>query len=492
MNYIKKLAGQTFVYGLSVILVRLINVVVTPIITRSISTETYGIFSNLYGYVAIFQVILAFGLETGYFRFVNSKEHNDKSVFNTVILFIISMSTIFMTFAVIFSSQLSVLLKFPELQHLIIILAIVLCIDAISAIGLAQLRQQNKAKRFAIINVSSVAIYVILVLLTLKVFPNYIFSDAKYDIYFTEDKLLTYVIFANLIQASFKFLLLSDLIFSIKLHINKILLKKLLVYSLPLLVIQVFGIMNQQLEKVMMPSLLTDNQFQQLGIYSANAKLLLFITLFNQMFRYAADPFFFSHKNDENAKQIYADVLKYFVIFGVLTVIIVNAYIAVFKYFIGPEFWSGLHIVPFILFAGLFNGIFYNLSFWYKLTDKNKIGILITGTGSIIFIISNIVLVPKIGYKGAAFAMLLANAVIVVFCYILGRRYYRIPYQITKIVFYIILGSAIVYGTYKIKIENVTLKYMVNTFLIVLFGVIIFITDKKEVINLFKKEKYVS
>lgn len=476
------------IYGMTIILGRLINFVVTPIITNSIEPYSYGIFSNLYSYIAVFQIILTFGLETGFFRFVNDKIDKEK-VYANVQLFVIILSVAFCGLVLYFSYPLSSALGYPEHFLLVRFIGVILALDAISSIALAKLRQEDRALKFAIVNIVSICIYVGGVFLVLVVIPANI-KDPVFEAQFSDNDKLRWIIIANLVQAVVKFLLLSGQITNIKQWVNKDFMFRMLNYSFPIMIVQFLGAVNNFMEKILMPFLLKgDNRFEELGIYGANFKMMVFITLFIQMFRYAADPFFFSNKNETNAKEIYASVMKYFVITGLMVILVVVGYIDVFKYFIGSNYWEGLYIVPFLLFGGLFTGIYYNLSFWFKLTDNTRYGILITLISSSVFILMNVILVPLIGYPGAAIAMLVSNIVMAVTCWLFGRKKYPVKYQWQRIFTYLVFAVVSVIIMQVVPIQNKVFMFVFNTLFILLFGAMIIWFERKELSNLIRRNE---
>ncbi|MEA3317636.1 MAG: oligosaccharide flippase family protein, partial [Bacteroidota bacterium] len=401
MKHLKNLVGQTLLYGLGTIVPRVLNfLILTPFFTRTFSKAEYGVFSELYAYVVFLLVLLIYGMETAFFRFTES-ENDYRKVFSTSIISLFVTSSVFLILTNIFSSELASLIGYEHNSQYISWFCIIVAIDAFMAIPFAKLRFLNKATKFGIIKIFNVLINIGLILFFYKLLPIIINNNpnSAFSVFYNPNMGIGYAFIANLIASVFTFVVLIPEIFNVKLNFDFSLLKRMLKYAFPLLIVGLAGMINEVIDKILLKYLVTDagNPMEQVGIYSANYKLAVLMTLFIQMFRYAAEPFFFSRMKDKNAKVLYADVMKYFIVFGLLIFLGVTLYIDIFKHYIGSNFHSGLRIVPIVLLANLFLGIIYNLSIWYKLNNKTKYGAYIAIFGALVTLGLNFLLVPKIG-----------------------------------------------------------------------------------------------
>jgi len=297
---------------------------------------------------------------------------------------------------------------------------------------------------------------------------------------YNPDLVLDYVLIANLISSAVTFLLLTPEIFKVKIHFDFTLLKRLLHYSYPILFIGLAGMLNDNIDKLLIPKLINHpNPVEQLGIYGANFKLSILMVLFIQMYRYAAEPFFFKSAENLDAKKLYGKIMTYFIIFGLLIFLGVNFYLDILKHFINKEFWEGLKVVPILLFAKLLFGILFNLSIWYKVTDRTKFGVLIAGTGAIITIIANIVLIPRIGYYGSALASLASYIVMLIISYYLSRKYYPINYEFKKISLYVLIALGLFIISQLDIYNNQIIYYITVSVFIIAFTGFAFFKEKK-------------
>jgi len=459
---------------------RLLNyLLLTPFYTRIFLEGQYGVVTELYAYVAFLLVLLTYGMETSFFRFAESEKNKD-GVFTTALGSLFVTSTLFILLALWFSKDIASLIRYPSHPEYIIYFAIIVGVDAFSAIPFARLRQQNRAFRFAWIKIINVATNIFFNLFFLLFCPWFLKDnpESALNMIYNADVGVGYAFISNLIASLVTLLLLLPDIFKISFSFNPGLLRKMLAYGFPLLLVGLFGMINEVSDKVLfkflisVPDNITNREnyiLSQLGIYGANYRLAVLMTLFIQMFRYAAEPFFFSHAREENAKQLYASVMKYFIIFCLLIFLSVTLFIDIFKYFIGPDFRSGLAIVPIILMANLLLGIFYNLSVWYKLTDKTRFGAMIALVGAIITIVLNILLVPKYGYNGAAWAHLVCYFSMVVLSFFIGRKFYRIIYDLRNIFLYFILAFAIYFLSQHLQFAEGWARYLVHLVYIFIF-----------------------
>ncbi|WP_421921060.1 polysaccharide biosynthesis C-terminal domain-containing protein [Marinifilum sp.] len=472
MNPLKKLAGETAIYGVSSIVGRFLNWLLVPLYTYIFAPNEYGIVANLMSYVAIFLVLLTYGMETGYFRFAN-KEGKADITFSTGFLSLCLSTIVFWILILVFVKPLSDYLSIADHKEYLLLLAATLGFDAITALPFAKLRLQNKAFRYAglkLINIFT-NLGINLFFLVLCPWININFPNIPIETIWNPHIGVGYIFIAFCVASLLNFiLLLPDFKFvSFKLDLG--LFKELLSYSWPILVVSVCGQINLNLDKMLMPNLIPAklDPMYQTGIYAANYKLAVIMTLFIQSFRYAFEPFFFAQAKKENSKQIYADVLKYFTVFCLLIFLGVMFYIDIVKLLIKSSYHEGLKIVPYVLLGNLFFGVFFSLSLWYKLSNKTKYGALLAMSGSIVTILINILLVPKMGYQGAAYAVLICFAMMMVVSYLLGQKHYPIPYDIKRILFYFLFAMILFAIGTQINIDNQWLRMLVKTPLLFAF-----------------------
>ncbi|TAE88246.1 MAG: polysaccharide biosynthesis protein [Bacteroidetes bacterium] len=484
MSQLKKLASQTAVYGLSQIVGRFINYLLVPLHTALFSTGEYGVNTLMYSYVTFFNVLLTYGMETAFFRF--SQKHENKSeVYSTALTSLVSSSLLFSLIFIGFSKQIASLIHVNEHPEYIIYFVLIISFDAISAIPFAFLRQQNKALKFAIIKNSSIFLNILLNLYFLLLCP-YVKSHYGFLLPFFEGEVeVGHIFMANLIASAITLPLLWKEIKQIKnAHFSKVLWKQMMQYGLPLMVVGFAGMINEALDRIIISYMYEDPNegMRATGIYGANYKLSILMSLFIQAFRYAAEPFFFNHAANNDKKGIYAEVMNYFVLVCLVLFLSVTLYIDVFKHFINLRYWEGLNVVPILLLANMLLGIYYNLSIWYKLSDNNNKGAIISIIGAVVTLVANLLLVPVLGYTGSAWATLICYFSMVVICYLMGAKYYPIPYAVARIFFYVLLALSIYFlGNYiDSKVSyNQWFNYSIKAVIIILFVTIGLITEKR-------------
>lgn len=482
-NPIKKLAGETAVYGLGTMVPRFLNYLLVPLYTIYVFTKAeYGQVTLLYSYVAILLVLLTCGMETAFFRYAN-KSRDAKSVFNTATSSVLITSGFFLLIIFVFSADISRLIQYPSNNEYVLIISLIIAIDAITALPFAYLRYKNKAVKFSSIRIISVVITISLNLVFLVVIPNYYGENFRALPIYRSTSLVTFVFIANLIGSLSTLLMLSKEFRNFRFKIDIVLLKKLLVYGLPILIISLSFMITEVADKILLKYLLP-NKLEadaQLGIYAACYKLAIIMMLFIQMFRYAAEPFFFSEAEKKNAKESYSKVMTLFVAFTWFIFLLVVLYINLFKHFIGEAFWPGLKIIPIILAAKLFLGIFYNLSVWYKLTNKTRYGAVVAIIGGLITIILNIVVIPIYGYMGSAWVNFATYFTIMIISYIWGRKIYRINYEFNKILLYTFMAMVIYLISVYLPVFQAVLYYPLVTFLLVLYVLFVFVIESRRI-----------
>jgi len=458
LNPLRKLASQTAIYGLSSILGRFLNYLLVPLYTYTFPAREYGIVSELYAYAGFFAVVLIFGLETGYFRFGNREDLRSDSVYSTALGFLILANLAFVCGIVAFREPLAALLRYSEHPEYLLWFGAILALDSIAALPFAKLRSENRAWRFAGIKLTEILLAVGLNLFFLVYCKKAeaLSPDSLGARLYDPGIGIGYIFLANLAASAFKLLLLLPQFKSLRLGLDAKLLKSLLAYSLPMVAIGFAGMVNEMLDRAILKFLLPYDlatNLRMLGIYGACYKLSILMSLFIQAFRYAGEPFFFAYAGRADAKGAYALVMKYFVIFCVFIFLVVTLYIDLFKYFIGAEYREGLEVVPILLLANLFLGIYVNLSIWYKLTDRTLMGAWVSLIGAALTVGLNIWWIPIMGYMGSAWATLACYAAMTVLSYALGQYYYPVRYPIGKIAGYLLLGL-LLYGGHKELVES--------------------------------------
>ena len=479
-NPIRRLAGETAIYGLGTIIPRLLNYFLVPFYTRVFDRGEYGQITELYAWVAILMVILTYGMETSFFRYAELEKQATK-VFNTATTMLLVTSGLFLLLVSLFFGRIAQGIQYEGHSEYILILAAVVALDAFSSIPFAYLRYLNKARRFSTIKIISVVVNVVLNLVFILLIPKALGGNPEQLWIYRKTDLIGFVFVANLISTSMALLMLYPELKKLRIGIDPALLRKMLIYGLPILVIGIAGMINEVSDKILLKYLLPDRSTAeaQIGIYGANYKLAILMMLFIQMFRYAAEPFFFRESENKDAKVIYSKVMTYFVIFTWLIFLGVMLYIEVFKYFIGPAFWVGLKIVPIVLAAKLFLGVFYNLSVWYKLTNKTMYGAIIALVGAAITIALNIVLIPRLGYMGSAWANFICYLFIMLVSYFWGQRVYNVKYNLKKVGGYSLLAIALYLVS--LSLNGIPLAYQIvfNTLLIVLYVAVVIRQERK-------------
>ena len=445
MGILKKLASQTAIYGLSSIFGRFLNYLLVPLYTYHFSPEEYGVVSDFYAYAGFFSVLLLCGFETGYFRF-RDKEHLDRDVtYSTALIFVVLMNLSFFLGITLINSQLSAALNYADHPEYVLCFTVILTLDAIAALPFARLRAENKALRFAGIKLTEILVTVLLSLFFISYCPTlYQQNPQSVLLYWYQPNIgLGYVFIANLSASLVKFLLVTPQLVGMAWGFDRKIFARLIRYSLPMTAVGFAGIINEMLDRSLLKYLLpydTQTNMKMLGIYSACYKLSILMSLFIQAFRYAAEPLFFAYADKADARKIYADVLKYFVIFCVFIFLLVTLFIDFFKYFVGEDYRSGLTVVPILLLANLCLGLYVNLSVWYKLTDRTLMGAGIAIVGAILTIGLNVWWIPMFGYIGSAWATLACYAGMAIVSYGFGQKYYPVAYDVRRVSGYILLG----------------------------------------------------
>lgn len=484
MSTVKTLFSQSFVYGLSTIIPRLLNYLLVFLYTRTFNPNEYGIVSELYAYLAFLLILLTFGLETGFFRFIN--KNNDKNVvYSTSFYFLLFTSAATLIFFVLAAKPIVHLLGSNYFRSYIIILGAVISVDAFSAICFAKLRSDNRPITFSSIKLIGVFINILF---------NFLFIY-KYDYIKTLPipgslDLISYVFLANLIGSSVTLVLvlikagIPKLVFDLKI------IKELLIYSLPILIAGLGGTTNESFDRIFIKYLIPeeDNPLYKVGIYSSNAKLAIFLLLFIQMYRFAAEPFFFSQKKGEESNILFGKAIKTFIIVSLLLFLLITTNIPILKFFVGASFREDLLIVPILLLSNILYGIFFNFSFWYKLSDKTIYGIKYTFIGATITILSNIILIPLIGIYGAAVARLFCYSFMTYLSYKDGMSRNLIFIEKKNLLKYIIVCFFIFSTVIVIYLQNEYLSLFLGNTLTLIFLLFILKTENLTISKILKSE----
>lgn len=483
---IKSLAKDTAVYGLSSIVGRFLNWCLVPLYVYLFPTEEYGIVTYLYGVTAVMLVILNYGMETGFFRFANKEEDSDK-VYTTSLFSVGTTSIIFLILLTVFIHPISIGLKLPDQWLFVWMIGATVAVDAFSNLPFAYLRYKNQSWRFAGIKLINVALNISLNLFFLLVCPEIWKTNPGLISWFYapaggEAFGIGWIFVANIISSYIILLLLFPQLMGRAWRFSWDLLKRMLSYSWPLLILAIAGMLSQNMGQLLIPFLISDEDAARsmVGIYGANMKIAIVMVMFTQAFRYAYEPFIFSQakKSGESSSQMYADAMKYFIIFSWLIFLGVMFFLPFLRYFISPAYWEGLQVVPVMMGAEICFGVFFNLSLWYKLTDRTRWGMYLSLICFAVMLGLNIWLVPYIGipngYMGSAWSALSAYFLVMVISYFLGKIYYPLPYELKKIGAFTILALLFYLAGFFIElIFPVWLVFLARIFLLVIYVMII-------------------
>lgn len=486
-NALKGLVKDTAVYGLSSILGRFLNWALTPLYTRVlVSTGEFGVQTNLYAWTALLMAILTYGMETGFFRFVN-KEPNPQQVYSTTLISLGTTSSLFAVLSLLFLMPISSLLGYAERSELVAMLILIIASDAFMAIPFAYLRHKNRPWRFATIKLTFIALSIGLNLFFFLVCP-WLWRVAPEWIAWSyrPEFGVGYIFVSNLIGNCVIFLMLLPHILPAGWHFSSALLRRMLAYSLPLLLLGIAGIFNQMADKILFPIILSDRveAEAQLGIYSACFKIAMVMVMFTQAFRYAYEPFVFNKREGDDAdkRRSYALAMKYFLICSLFVFVGVVAGMEVLQYIVGADYREGLRVVPLAMWGELMMGVYFNLSLWYKLVDKTCWGALISSFGCLFTIAIICWGLPRYGYMACAWASAVSNTVMALLCYCLGQKYYRVEYELKNALFYfIIAGVAVAIIALNNRYIAPTMPLLMWAVNIAVVGAFLFIIIKKDV-----------
>lgn len=445
---LQKLAGQTVIYGISSIVARLLNYLLTPYLTRILSPSQYGVITDMYALIPFVMVVLTMGFETGYFRFAGraADEAAKEKLFSTAWSAVASVALLFFAAVMVFCQPIASVMGYSDSPSYVAVVAAIVALDVITALPFARLREQGKSIQYVIIRALSVVINIVFTVFFFSVLPSLSASvGGFFSAIYLPDLSTGYVFIANLIASlAVLFMLFPGNLKLLKLGLDKKLLAALLIYSLPLLISGVAGTANEFIDRQMIKYVMPASEsMAALGIYGAVVKIGVILILFTQMYRLAAEPFFLSGFSKDDFVEINAEALKYFVIVSVFIFLLITLFTDIFALIVGADFREGMYILPVVLLSNMLSGVVLNLSFWYKQEAKTRFAVYVTLTGLVFTVILNFALIPVWGYFGAALARLGCEVAMVALSYYFNKRYYPTPYELRTMGLYLATGGAI-------------------------------------------------
>ena len=458
MSGLKSLAKETAIYGVSSIVGRFLNYLLVPVYTIALpaSSGGYGVVTNIYAWVALMLVLLTCGMETGFFRFANKGQDDPMRVYSTTLLSVSIGSVVFVVLGLLFLEPIAGWLEYGEHPWYIGMMMIVVAMDAIQSIPFAYLRYKKRPIKFAALKLLFIFLNIALNLFYYVVLKG---NDVGYAFLF------------NLVCTSVVMLCMIPELRGFTYVLDRELLKRMLRYSLPLVILGVAGILNQVADKIIFPFVYPDEAEAtvQLGIYGAASKIAMIMAMFTQAFRFAYEPFVFGKSKEKDSREMYAQAMKFFIIFTLLAFLAVMFYLDILRHIIGRDYWDGLRVVPIVMAAEIFMGIYFNLSFWYKLIDETRWGAYFSLTGCTILILMNIFLIPKYGYIACAWAGFTGYGVAMLLSYFVGQKKYPIQYDLKAIGMYVLLAAVLYLAAEYVPIDNIYLRMVYRTVLLILF-----------------------
>ncbi|RYY33508.1 MAG: polysaccharide biosynthesis protein [Sphingobacteriaceae bacterium] len=500
MSTAKKFAGQTAVYGLTTILPRILSFFLTPVYVKVFSAGTYGILNTMFAWTSMLNPLLAFGMETTFFRYLNKHPERKQTVFDNAFGVVLFMIVLFLVLTLPWLGHIADLVtiddKTSQAQYILYVklFIAILVLDAIAVVPFAQIRGEGRPGRYGLIKVLNILVFVGLNLFFIFGVPlviEYKLLGWEWMNSWYIKGWLGYVFVSNLVASALTLIMLAPQLSKVKLKIDRPLLMEMLSYSWPVLIANFSFIINENLDKLLLGKLLPLKQSSiQVGIYTCCGKIAVFLNIFIQAFRLGAEPFFFSNAQHKNSGQIYARIMNYFVIAVCVIFVALVANIEILKYFVKADnpvqkalYWSGLKVVPILLFGYLSLGIYMNLSVWYKLSDQTRYGLYISGIGAIITIVLNVIFIPYYGYMACAWVSLAAYTGMAVLSYIWGQKNYPIPYNIKKNMAYIVSSVVIVYLSFMVFKRNI----FIGNGLLMVYALTAFYFERKELLSIFRR-----
>jgi O-antigen/teichoic acid export membrane protein len=485
LSVFKKLFQQTFIYGLATVLPRALAIVLVPLYTNVMEPSEFGVYATLMSYIILGNVVLSYGMETAFFRFINKRPKEKKQVQSTALTTVFISSISFFLIAYFLRKEIGSLIEFDT--RYVTYALLILVLDALAIIPFVWFRANQKPMDYAVIKIVNVCINLGCNLFFFLVLPKLITTNPNSiweSMHLSENKVL-YVFIANIIASGATLLFILPQYFKIGFGFHKAICLEMLKYAFPVLIAGIAFSINEAFDKILLAYLLPDDIAKtEVGVYAACYKLGVFMTLFATAFRLGIEPFFFTHAKEKNAKETYALITKYFSILGCIIFLFVMVYVDFFKELLIQDeaYWVALSVVPFILLANLCLGIYHNLSVWYKVTDRTRFGAYISVVGALITLGLNFVLIPIISYKGSAIATLAAYATMMCLSYYFGKKYYPVPYSVKKIGGYLLL--AILFSGLSFYVFDRNL--IIGTVLLLVFLIIVVFSEKKEVAKILK------
>jgi O-antigen/teichoic acid export membrane protein len=463
MEKLKTIFKDTAIYGMSSIIGRFLNYLLVPLYTAQFSAASgaYGVITNIYAYVALVLVILTFGMETTYFRFTNKTHTDSETVYGTTLIAVGSISLLFAVVVLALLSPISQLMGYGDHPDYVGVMAVTIAIDSFLCIPFAHLRQQRKAIKFAALKLLNIMVTILL---------NLIYF------YFMDGKDVGYVFYINLVCTVMLAVCLLTEYTGFRWRLDTKLLRTMLSYSWPILVLGIAGILNQTADKMLFPYIYEGSDMRsQLGIYGACSKIAMIMAMITQAFRFAYEPIVFAGIKDKDQHEMYTKAMKYFIIFTLLAFLIVVGYIDLLKYIVrNSDYWVGLKVVPIVMAAEIMMGIYFNLSFWYKVIDKTIWGAIFSGIGCAVLLLVNIIFVPRYGYMACAWGGFAGYGVAMLASYFVGQKYYPLNYPMKDIALYVVLAIVLFFSMRGASHElPVVLSLGLNTLLILLFAAIV-------------------
>jgi len=483
LSILKRFFKDTVIYGLAAVLPRVINFLLVRVHTDALPPDSFSENTYFYIWAMLFSVLLTFGMETAFFRFYNKEKQKDTLVSTAFISMLVTV-IVFITVLLLFFDSFLQLFDFETNPLRLKLFIGIIALDTIAMIPFAYLRASNRPLKYAVIKLINVFVIVTITLLGLKYIPQYLDEGRNLPEFISNNyhktPIVNYIFIANVLGSFISFILLIPFLLKFKFNFNFSLLKKMLTYSWPIAVAGVAYVITESLDKYLIKNMIGDTE---MGIYAACYKLAIFMNLYIMAFKLGAEPFFFNHADKKNAKETYAKIMNYFVIVGSLVLIGIVSYIDVLKHFINPEYWGALKIVPIVLLANLFLGIYHNLAIWYKLTDKTRYGMYFSIFGALITIGLNLVLLEQYGIMVAACATLIAYGSMAIISYFIGRKYYPVNYNLQKMAVYL-TASIVISGISFLKFRG---NLWASTLLLLIFVVVIYWNEKEELKSIIKK-----
>lgn len=474
MAELKSLAKDTAIYGMSSIVGRFLNYLLVPLYTAVLpaSSGGYGVVSNVYAYTALILVLLTFGMETGFFRFANKSDENPEKVYTNTLLFVGGLSLLFVILGMTFLHPIASFLEYPDHADYVGMMILVVALDSFQCVPFSYLRYKKRPIKFAAIKMLNIVGNIGLNLFFLLLCPwLYVHAPETVSWFYHPDYQVGYIFVSNLIMSVIQLFFFIPELRGFSYRADWQLIKRMVAYSFPILIFGLVGILNQTVDKMIYPFLFDDRQegLVQLGIYSATSKVALVMAMFTQAFRYAYEPFVFGKNKDADNRKVYAAAMKYFFIFSLLAFLTVMGYMDLLRFMVARDYWEGLSVVAIVMGAEIFKGIYFNLSFWYKLTDETHWGAYFSLIGCTVILALNVWLVPLYGYIASAWASVAGYGAITLLSYVIGQKKYPVIYPLKDMAVYLVLAAVLFVLSEIVCVQHVILRLLYHTLLILIF-----------------------